>query len=115
MKFIRIGKMKWMEYHVWLWKVKHKKKVPKGKILTFKDGNPMHCTIRNLELSTKAESAARTREMDGYIAMTLSRKSGSKGIDRAVYNEVMKNKPLLELKRQQLRMQRALRSKEHGK
>lgn len=56
--FIRLEKAKWIALHVHLWK-QHHGEIPKGKIIVFKDNNPMNCTIENLEAITRIENMKR--------------------------------------------------------
>lgn len=58
-KWIRIGKSKWKMLHVYNWEKKHKRKVPKGHILVFANGDSMNCNPSNLELITRAENMRR--------------------------------------------------------
>lgn len=57
-KHIRLSLGKWVMLHVVKWENKHGK-VPKGKIIAFKDGNSMNCTLKNLQLITREENMQR--------------------------------------------------------
>ena len=47
---------KWKQKHILVWE-EHNGKVPKGHVVSFKDGNHANCTIENLVLLTLAENA----------------------------------------------------------
>jgi len=57
-KFIRTSKGVWQALHVYIWK-KSKRRVPKGKIVVFKDKNTMNCKLGNLECITRVENMKR--------------------------------------------------------
>lgn len=56
--WIRIKKAKWKMLHVKMWEDKYGR-VPKNKIIVFKDKNTMNITLSNLEMITKAENMKR--------------------------------------------------------
>lgn len=108
---IRIAKGKWKELHVLLWEKKHGR-VPKGHRVMFKDGDSLHCTLRNLVLRTEAEAMAQTRDSDGWIAIQLARLKGKRGmrVNEALRDRILEKYPeLIKAKRNQLRLQRLLR------
>lgn len=57
-KHIRVSIGKWKMLHVVKWETKHGK-VPRGKIVVFKDGNSMNCALKNLQLMTREENMKR--------------------------------------------------------
>lgn len=57
-KYIRLALGKWYPYHQHIWEKKHGR-IPEGMCLWFKDGNSLNCTLRNLELITRAENMRR--------------------------------------------------------
>lgn len=59
-QWIRVSVNKWIPYHQYLWEKKNGK-LPKGMCLWFKDGNTMNCSLKNLELITRAENLRRNR------------------------------------------------------
>lgn len=59
-KWIRVALGKWVPYHQHRWEQKNGK-LPNGMCLWFKDGNTMNCSLRNLELITRAENLRRNR------------------------------------------------------
>lgn len=86
--------------------------VPKGMIVVFKDGDTMNVTLENLEIITRQEAAARTRQTNEYIAKTLSHKSGGKGLyDKEMYEELLNHPDLLEAKRNQLKLNQSINGK----
>lgn len=56
--WIRIRKAKWKMVHVWMWEKKYGR-IPKNKIVVFKDGNTMNLQLSNLELITREENMRR--------------------------------------------------------
>ena len=91
--YIRISKAKWKLLHRHVWE-QHKGPIPKGHIITFKDGNFRNCNIENLECITMAENMKRnsfhygeteeiqklkklTRDLSYYITKK-SKKNGKK-------------------------------------
>lgn len=58
-KHIRIAKGKWVHYHRYLWEKHTGKPIPKGFVVTFKDGDSMNCVVENLELISMGENARR--------------------------------------------------------
>lgn len=57
-QYIRIKKAKWELLHRHLWR-QHHRRIPRGMIVAFKDGNTMNCVIDNLELITRQENMRR--------------------------------------------------------
>jgi hypothetical protein len=53
-----IGANNWRPLHRILWEAAHGA-VPKGYVVTFKDGNKLNCVLENLELMTLADNARR--------------------------------------------------------
>ena len=86
--------------------------VPKGMLISVKNGDKTDMRLDNLECITRAEHIAHIRETNGFIAATLSHRSHRRGaprqIDRDVYREMLKLPEILEVKRQQLRLKRKL-------
>lgn len=56
--WIRISKANWKMLHIHQWEQEHGP-VPKGKIVVFKDKNPMHTNLANYELITRKENMLR--------------------------------------------------------
>ncbi|HUR65502.1 MAG TPA: HNH endonuclease signature motif containing protein [Chitinophagaceae bacterium] len=111
-KFIRLSKRKWVPLHKHKWENKNGK-MPPGHCLWFKDGNTLNCRLSNLELITRAENMHRNSSSvnlaDSFIANALCRKKGGAGLyDDELRMEILKNKPLMELKRKQLQLKRAI-------
>lgn len=52
---------KWMPYQRYLWEKHYKRKLPKGMIIAFLDGNKSNLDINNLVAVTRAESLYLTR------------------------------------------------------
>jgi hypothetical protein len=116
-KFIRVNKGKWVEYQKYIWE-KHNGPIPKGMVIRFKDGDSMNTDINNLMLITKAQNlmmnkpddlyttrCASKNLTDGYIAGQLAR--GNKELKE----ELLKNKPLLELRRAEIKFKKTLKER----
>lgn len=57
-KWIRLSKANWIPYHKYLWEKAHGP-IPKGYVLSFKDGDTMNCVLENIELITYQENMNR--------------------------------------------------------
>lgn len=105
-KWIRVSKGNWKMYHVYLWEQEHGK-VPKGKIVVFKDGNTLNCTINNLELITRQEHARRNSGSinlpDSFVAHLIAGKH-----DRHLKEDILKNKEMIDLKRKSIILNRKI-------
>ena len=53
-KVIRVAQGKFVHYHRYIWE-KAFGPIPKGINITFRDGNPLNCTLENLEIKSNAE------------------------------------------------------------
>ncbi len=114
-KWIRLSLGKWQELSRYTWEKKYGK-IKKGMIITFKDGNPLNCTLKNMEMISRAENALRNSASlnlsNGYVANTLSRIKGGIGLyDMQAREAYLQDKELIELKRTQLLLQRAIKNK----
>lgn len=91
--------------------------IPKGHMIIMKDGNSLNCEVENLELVTRTKFAEMIRETDGAIAwvMSMSGKAMRNGTrkDAKLHRALMKRPDLLEAKRQQLRLQRLIKTKDN--
>lgn len=108
-KWIRIGLARWKPLHRHLWEEAFGP-IPDGMIVSFIDGNRLNCVIENLQLMTKKanyqRNSASTKLSDRFVALTLGKKDPER---RKAY---LANPDLIELKRQQLLLQRELRKHE---
>jgi biotin operon repressor len=109
---LRLAKGDWLPLHVYVWELINRK-APFGYVIWFKDGETLNCCLDNLTLMSRAENmknnSSSVHLKDGFIAQSLSRLKGGMGLfDRELYDELMNNKPLLELKRKQLQLKRAI-------
>jgi hypothetical protein len=113
--YVRGGKYGWEYKHVALW-VAANGTVPEGQIIVFKDGNTLNCVLENLELITRGENLARNsgrKELtDEYVSRQIARKTGKAGLhlDRELQQQVLQAPELLEVKRNQLRLNRTLKA-----
>lgn len=124
--WIRLSKAKWQMLSVFVWERDHGK-VPKDKIVMFKDRNSLNfgkkfldqyspasdADSSNLELIDRTEFAAKARETDEYIAMRMAQTNGmGKGkYSIELYKELLRQPALLQIKKLQLKLQRELKQK----
>ena len=112
--WIRLSLNNWKPLHRYLWE-KAYGKIPKGHVVRFKDGDPMNCTLDNLELMNRRKNMQRTkmqygggapeRLTDGYVRWILKQ-----------YHELEEENispEMIELKRAQLLLNREIKSKEN--
>lgn len=99
-KWIRISKGKWKMYHVYVWQQANGP-VPEGYIVIFKDGDTMNCDLKNLQMITRQQHMANTRDSDAFIAKTLAAK-GRGVYDKDLAEQLLKHPELIETKRMQL-------------
>lgn len=59
-QFIRLSKANWIPLHRYLWK-ENNGPIPEGFNVTFKDGNSLNCSLKNLELISNEELARRNQ------------------------------------------------------
>lgn len=106
-KYIRLELGKWYPLHQYKWELVNGKP-PKGHCLWFIDGDTMNTDLSNLELITRAENMRRnscsTNLTDGYVAQTIVGRNG-----RHLYDSVLKDKDLLEVRRLQLQLNRKIK------
>jgi DNA-binding CsgD family transcriptional regulator len=119
-KHIRIAKGKWVLLHRYLWE-KAFGEIPPKHLLSFKNGNSLDVRLENLELISMRENSRRNRNRkkaaetmrkqwasgerynnDNWIATLLSRKN------KKLRDEIKKHPELIELKREQLKLRRAI-------
>lgn len=110
---VRIRKGKYVFKHRLLWEQVHGP-IPKGKIIRFKDGNPQNIVIENMIMITRKKHAQLTAEYtstglsDNYVAGILSHHDEE-------LRETLKNIPeLLDLKRQQIVLNRTIKNAQNG-
>ncbi len=111
-KWIRIAKSKWimLQHYNWL---NSGREIPKGYLLACKDGNTLNCEPDNWELITRAENLKRNSPEDfrslKYRGSDKSMASKISRGDKELTKIIIKNHPeLIELKRQQLKLQRGI-------
>ncbi|HUX54281.1 MAG TPA: HNH endonuclease signature motif containing protein [Williamwhitmania sp.] len=119
-KWIRISNNKWMLYHQYIW-LKNNRTIPASSVIYFINGVSTDCRIENLGCITKKENMNRNRnyekaritnkktwasgkvyDNDQYISSCISR------TDKELRKELIKYPELLELKRIQLKLRRAI-------
>lgn len=115
-QFICIEYGKWLALHTYNWNKVHGK-VPKGYCLWFKDGDTMNPDVSNLECITRMENIRRNSGplhlRDNMVATYIATKS--RKVDRGLKAELVNHPELLELKRNQLLLNRAIKAKQDDK
>lgn len=116
-QYIRVAPKNWQLLNRVIWE-KHNGPLGKQDMVIFKDGNTMNCCIENLERITKRENALRNANhdnpSDARVASFMAR-TGTRRVDPELRDELMRNKPLLELKRNQIFLKRKLKKQQHAK
>jgi len=109
-KYIRISKGVWRELQIYNWEKKYGP-IPKGLILACRNGDTLNCKPSNWYLMSKKDNVLRNssslRLTDGYVAFTIVGKNGMH-----LYNDVIKNKELIEAKRLHLKLNRKIKEYE---
>lgn len=122
-KWIRVAVGKWVHLHRWKWEQKHGP-VPRGCVVSFKDGDTMNTNMGNLVLLSMADNLARNmnREKasqasrllsDNYVAGRLAR--GDKKLRRAIIHgapELVAAQRTLLLTKRQIRNDRQNKAKQ---
>lgn len=105
-KYIRVEKNIWKPLQVHNWE-KEIGPIPQGLILACKTDNVLDCRTSNWELVSRAEimirNSASSSLADRWIAYMIATKNNTELIP-----EILKNKDLIELKRQQLILKRTI-------
>lgn len=109
---IKIGK--WVPLHTRNWE-RENGKIPKGHCLWCRDGDTLNCSPDNWELITRGENLRRNNLSDSGIASRLSQRPGlGKGKrDNKLKNEYLKHPELIDLKRKQLQLNAAIKSRDN--
>lgn len=96
----------------WVWE-QHFGPIPKGANVVFKDGNPYNLAIANLHLLSNSDLARQNAQKssrglsNGFIAGILTHK------DPALRKQLLHHPEILEIKRKQLILKRALYGNKH--
>lgn len=108
--FVRVAAGKWEYEQIYRWK-KERGEIPKGMILSSKDGDTLNSDPNNWELITKAENAKRNSGSislaDGYVASTLSKRN------KELKKELQKHPELLEVARQSMLLNREIKNQKN--
>lgn len=104
------GKRKLVLKHRHIWE-QHNGPIPKGFNIQFKDGNKHNCSIDNLYMISRSEqmrteNSASLNLPDNVVAMYLA---GKRGTDKELIEQLKQHPELLELKRQQLVLNRKIK------
>lgn len=115
-KYIRVSLGEWELYHRVVWQ-KHNGEIPEGGIISFKDGNSLNCSIENLKLLSLEENMKRNSGSinltDGMVATYMATKS--RKVNHELRNKLKEHPELIELKRNQLKLARAIKYKQDDK
>ena len=122
-KWIRIAKAKWIMYNRYVWEQYSGEPVPDNHIVGFVNGDTLNCRIENLYCMSKADNARRNRnpkkaaesmrkvwqegrhyQSDKYIVSCISQR------DKELRKEIEKHPELIEMKRQELLLRRAIKN-----
>jgi len=118
-KEIKVAHGKWVGLNRYIWEHNHGE-IPPKHVVIFKDGDQLNCVIENLDCISMSQNSRRNCD---YKKMSETRITGSKEArlidndgyvanrittDMSIKKDVLKNKDLLELKRKQIRLQRAV-------
>lgn len=118
-KYKKHGEKDWRFVHKDVWEQAHGK-IPKGKIIVFKNRDTLDCRLENLMILTRAENLMRNRD---YTKAAATRKSlADKDIARRLakgdlhlQRELLKDKELLDIVRQERLLNRAVKNKKSCK
>lgn len=110
--FVRGGKYGWQHKHVAIWTAANGP-LPEGYIVCFKDGDTLNCKLGNLEAIPKTEQTDRNMGhlmlSDTYVARQLARTT-AQAYDHDLHARFLKEPGLLEVKRNHMRLNRAIKS-----
>jgi len=102
----------WVPLHTYLWEQQNGK-VPKNHCLWFKDGDSLNVELNNLECITRKENILRNNDpdnpTDNKVAMYMAMKS--KKVNKELQKELLNHPELLDIKRQQLKLNRIINEK----
>lgn len=114
-QYICLALGKWVLYHRDVWE-KANGKIPAGYCIWFKDGNSLNCEIENLELITRKENRLRNtghqQLTPNYLASMIVGGYRKEDKDLSLKELVLQNEELLEAKKQQILLNRKIKS--HG-
>jgi hypothetical protein len=105
------GKWIFWTRHTW---EKRRGKIPKRMNIVFKDNNPIHRRLSNLIMIDDSELARRNSQIssvglsDRYVASVVAAMGHYGKRDPELIDTLMKNKALINLKRQQLLLERSI-------
>lgn len=109
-QWIRIELGEWVPLHVHNWEKEHGT-IPDGCCVIFKDGDTMNCTLANLKCITRAENVINNSGPlnlpDGMVATYMARKNMQ--VDYELRSALLKHPSLIEVKRNQLLLNREIK------
>ncbi len=89
--------------------------IPRDHNIQFKDGNRQNCDIENLYLISRKDqmilNSGAVNLPDGQVATYLA--TASRKVDRSLRDELLQRPDLLEVKRQQLQLNRTLKNQQN--
>jgi hypothetical protein len=99
-----------LSHHVW---EQHHGAVPAGTLIVHKDGNGLNCELDNLQCITRGDNMARN---SGSVSLTDNYLAGIMTHGDTELRKLLKENPeILDLKRTQLKLQKTIKEKQHGK
>lgn len=117
-KWIRLSQANWMFYHRYLWEKQHGK-IPKGYVVTFKDGDRMNCVLDNLEMIPLSVLIRRNHNIEKVKStnakMTDKQIAGRIGMKNPELRaELLKHPELLNVARKRIHLDRAIKKVKNG-
>lgn len=112
--WIRTSLKKWKQLHRYLWEEANGP-IPKGMIITFKDGNSLNCTLENLEMISRQENLRRRQQQSGGHCATHLGAGYVRGvlIRSGIRPEII-TPDMIEAKRLQLILKREIQENERS-
>lgn len=110
-RYIRLSKGKWIEYYRYVW-MQHNGEIPAGFLVRHINGDTLDDRLENLEMIPRTvqiiEHSSSVNLKDGFIAQCIA---GERGKNKDLINKIKQMPDLIELKRNQLKLQRLCKQK----
>lgn len=110
-RYIRLEKGKWLEYYRYIWK-QHRGNIPRGYLVRHINGDTLDDRLENLEMIPRKaqiiEHSSSINLKDGFVAQCIA---GKRGKNKELINRIKQIPELIELKRNQLKLQRLCNQK----
>jgi len=102
-KWIRLSKGKWQQLHQKIW-LDAGREIPRGHVLKFINGDSLDVRLDNLVCLDRKDQIKTNLDSDGFMAHLIAGKDG------VLKKELMKQPALLNLKREQRNLKRAIKN-----